>query len=136
MLGSALTEQAQSAEGIAQIRGGLSVLARGGHQLYRLYYLARLAEVLGKAGQVDEGLSALDEAIESSRQSAVPYWDAELQRQKGELLLSANDANPVAAEACFRRAIDIAQAQAAKSLELRAATSLARLLARQGKRAS
>lgn len=71
-----------------------------GDQLYRPYSLARLAEALGKTGQVDEGLSALDEAIDSSRRFGVPYWDAELQRRKGELLLAANDATPVAAEAC------------------------------------
>ena len=101
--------------------------------MYRPYYLARLAEALGKAGQVDEALSALDEAIESSRRSAVPYWDSELQRRKGELLLAANGAGQAAAaEACFRRAIEIAQGQSAKSLELRAVTSLGRRLAEQG----
>lgn len=131
--GLTLPEQGHGADGIAQIREGLSVLAKTGVQLYRPYYLARLAEALGKAGQVDEGLSALDEAIESSRQSAVRYWDAELQRRKGELLLVGNNVDRAAAEACFRRAIDIAQRQAAKSLELRAATSLARLLAELGK---
>jgi len=107
-------------------------LARTGDQLFRPYSLARLAEALGKAGHVDETLSALDEAIDIAHQSLVPYWDAELQRCKGELLLAANDAN--AAEACFRRAIEVAQAQSARSLELRAASSLARLLAKQGQR--
>ena len=79
----------------------------------------------------EEGLSALDEAIQSSRQSGVPYWDAELQRRKGELLLVANNVDRAAAEACMRRAIKIAQGQGAKSLELRVATSLGRLLAEQ-----
>ena len=127
MHGWALSEQGHSAEGVAQIREGLSVLVGTGVQVYRSYYVAMLAEALGKAGQVDEGLSALDEAIDSSRQSGVPYWDAELQRQKGELLLAGGDAGHTAADTCFRRAIDIAQAQSARSLELRAATSLARL---------
>ena len=87
-----------------------------------------------RPGKSMRGLSALDEAIDSSRQSGVPYWDAELQRRKGELLLAADGVDRAAAEACFRRAIDIAQGQSAKSLELRAATSLARLLAKQGQR--
>ena len=134
MHGWALSEQGQSADGVAQIREGLSVLGGTGDQLYRPYSLARLAEALGKTGQVEEGLSALDEAIDSSRKSGAAYWDAELQRRKGELLLAANGVERAAAEACFRRAIDIAQAQSAKSLELRAAISLARLLAKQGQR--
>ena len=115
MHGWALSEQGQSAEGVAQIREGLSVLVGTGDQLFRPYYLAMLAEALGKTGQVDEGLSALDEAIDSSRRSGVPYWDAELQRRKGELLLAGNDVGRAAAEACFRRAIDIAQGQSARS---------------------
>jgi predicted ATPase len=110
------------------------VLVRTGEELYRPYYLARLAEALGRTGQVEEGLSALDQGIEISCQFAVPYWDAELQRQKGELFLATDNADRTAAEACFRLATDIAQAQSARSLELRATTSLARLLAEQGKR--
>jgi predicted ATPase len=132
MHGWALSQQGHTVDGIDQIREGLSVLAGSGDQLNRPYYLPSLAEALGKAGQVDEGLSALEEAIESSRRSGMANWDAELQRRKGELLLAASDADRAAAEACFRRAIDIAQAQSAKSLELRAATSLAWLLAEQG----
>jgi len=133
MHGWALSEQGQSAEGVVQIRAGLSVLVGTREQLFLLYFVAMLADALGKTGQAGEALSTLDEAIESSRQSAVRYWDAELQRRKGELLLAANGADRAAAEACFRRAIDIAQAQIAKSLELRAATSLARLWRDQGR---
>jgi predicted ATPase len=134
MHGWALSEQGHSVDGIAQIREGLSVLARTGDRLYRLYFAEMLAEALGKIGQLDEGLSAFDEAIDGARRSAVPYWDAELQRRKGELLLTANGTHRSAAEACFLRAIGIAQGQSAKSLELRAATSLARLWRDQGKR--
>jgi predicted ATPase len=134
MHGWALSEQGHSADGVAQIREGLSVLVGTGEQLFRPYYLAMLADALAKAGQVEEALSALEEAIDSSRRFGVPYWDAELQRRKGELLLAASGAGPAAAEACFRRAIDIAQGQGARSLELRAATSLARLLAKQSQR--
>jgi predicted ATPase len=133
MHGWALSEHGHSVDGIAQIREGLSVLAKTGDRLYGLYFAARLAEALGKIGQLDEGLSAFDEAIDGARRSAVPYWDAELQRRKGELLLTANGTHRSAAEACFLHAIGIAQGQSAKSLELRAATSLARLWRDQGK---
>ncbi len=134
MHGWTLSVDGQSAHGLSRIRDGLSVLARTGDRLLHPYYVAMLAEALGKAGQVDEGLSALDEAIQSYRKSGVPYWDSELQRLNGELLLAKDEPDAAAAEACFHRSIEIAQAQSAKSLELRAATSLARLWSDQGER--
>jgi predicted ATPase len=72
--------------------------------------------------------------MKRSRGAGLPYWDAAFLRRKGELLLALNGSD-TAAEACFREAIEIAQGQQARSLELRAATSLARLWADQGKRA-
>ncbi|MGH6916530.1 MAG: hypothetical protein ACREJ0_02395, partial [Geminicoccaceae bacterium] len=135
MQGWAVSEQGESAQGIAQIRVGLSTLERAGDRLFGPYYVTLLAEALGKAGQRDDGLAAIDEAIEGCRKAGAPYWDSELQRLRGELLLAKNGSDAVAVETCFRQAIEIAQAQSAKSLELRAATSLARLWAEQGKRA-
>jgi len=135
MQGWALSTQGRSADGVARIRNGLATLTATGDQLFRPYYLAMLAEALGKAGRGDDGLSALGEALDSYRESGVPYWDAELQRLRGELLLARDGSDSAGAEGCFLRAIEIAQAQSAKSLELRAATSLARLWAEQGKRA-
>jgi predicted ATPase len=134
MHGLALSEQGQGAQGVAQIREALSMIAASGDQLNCPYFLAMLAQALGKAGQVDEGLSALEKAIESSRRFGVPNWDAELQRRKGELLLTGNNVDRCAAEICFRRAIDIARGQSARSLELRAAISLAQVLAGKGER--
>ena len=64
----------------------------------------------------------------------MPFWDSELQRLKGELHLGNDQSDAAAAEACFIRAIETARAQCAKSLELRAAASLARLWRDQGKR--
>src|SRR5260370_40191532 len=63
-----------------------------------------------------------------------PTVGAEMHRLKGELLLRRNDSNLAEAQSCFERAIEIARKQSAKSLELRATTSLARLLAKQGRR--
>jgi predicted ATPase len=130
--GSALVEEGQCAEGIGQIREGLSELAEIGEPLFRPYFIATLAEALGKSGQMDEGLSTIDEAIDWSCRSGMHYWDSELRRRKGELLLASDGTDRAAAEVCFRQAIEIAQAQGAKSLNLRATTSLTRLLARQG----
>ena len=63
------------------------------------------------------------------------YWDAELHRLKGALLLSLSDGNESEAEACFKNAIEIARGQSAKSFELRAAMGLARLWQDEGKQA-
>ena len=128
MQGRVLNEQGQRVDGLAQIREGLSVASR----LYRPYSLSRLAEALAKAGELDEALSALDEAMKCSRRFAVPYWDAELHRLEGELLVATGVDDR--AEACFQEAVAIAQTQGARSLELRALTSLARVLAGRGER--
>jgi class 3 adenylate cyclase/predicted ATPase len=135
MQGWALSEQGRAAAGVARIREGLATLTATGDQLFRPYYPAMMAEVLGRAGQREEGLLALEEAAGSYRKSGVHYWDAELQRIGGELRLAGDGSGAVAAEACFLRAIETAQAQCAKSLELRAATRLARLWRDRGKHA-
>jgi predicted ATPase len=124
----------QSEDGLAQIREGLSVLAKTGHVLFHHHFVAMFAEVLGKTGRVDEGLSVLEEAIEGSQRAGIAYWESELRRRKGELLLASDGADRAAAEACLRRALQIAQEQGAKSLELRAATRLAQLWGSQGSR--
>jgi predicted ATPase len=131
--GWALGAEGQCAEGLARMREGLSVVARTGDRLFRAYYGTLLAEALGQAGQADEALSELEAAVESSRGSGMTYWDAELLRLKGELLLARDRADAATAEACFQKAIATAERQEARSLELRAATSLARLWADQGK---
>ena len=86
-------------------------------------------------GQTTEGLEALAEALATLAKSGVRWWEAELYRLRGELLLQHAVAQPGEAEACFQQALDVARRQQAKSLELRAAMSLSRLWQRQGKRA-
>jgi predicted ATPase len=85
-------------------------------------------------GQTAEGLEALAEALATVAQSAALWWEAELHRLRGELLLQHSVASPEEAENCFQRALDVARRQQAKSLELRAAMSLSRLWQGQGKR--
>jgi len=120
-------------EGIIQIRHAVYGEARRLRD--RPYYLALLAEACTQAGQTAEGLEALDEALAAVAQSAARWWEAELYRLKGELLLQQTATQPTEAEACFRQALDIALRQQAKSLELRAAMSLSQLWQQQGKRA-
>jgi predicted ATPase len=91
------------------------------------------ASALGKHGDIDEGLDLVDEILRIGRRDNVHWWEAELLRAKGELLGAVNG-DTAAAERCFYHAIEVARLQGAKSLELRAATSLARLCQNQGKR--
>src|SRR5262249_33888084 len=88
-----------------------------------------------KVGQTAEGLEALAEALATVAQSRVRWWEAELYRLRGELLLQHVVPQPGEVEAWLQQALDVARRQEAKALELRAAMSLARLWQSQGKRA-
>ena len=126
-----------------QTRQGLATYQATGAAFQRPHFLAMLAEASGLLGQPQEGLAAVDEALTLVEQTGERYYAAELHRLRGELLLRHADTGPqapgsgqqVEAEACFHRALDVARQQQARSLELRAAMSLARLWQQQGKRA-
>ena len=105
-----------------------------GAAVLQTYWCALLAEALNKAGQAEAGLRVLDEALATIRNSGEHRSEAELHRLRGELLLSLSVDNHTEAEGCFHQALSIARHQQAKSLELRAATSLSRLWQHQGKR--
>ena len=133
--GWALVEQGQGVEGIAQIRQGLTAWQTAGQELARPSLLALLAEACGKAGQTEAGLAVLAEALAVVEKTGQREWEAELHRLKGELLLARAIPETQPAEACLQQALDVARRQEAKSLELRAAMSLARLWQSQGKEA-
>jgi predicted ATPase len=156
--GWALAEQGQGAEGIAQIRHGVEVCRALGVEMAQTYFLTSLAEAYGTTGQPEEGLSVLDEALTLVNSNGERLCEAEVYRLKGELLLAQESKSQKSkvknlkskipsiqhltpstqveaeAETCFRKAIEIAQGQHAKSLELRATMSLARLWQSQGKK--
>ena len=94
-----------------------------------------LAEAYGSTGQVEAGRRVLAEALTFVDTTEERWWEAELHRLKGELLLALSTNKEAEAEACFNQALDIARCQQAKSLELRAVMSLSRLWQQQGKRA-
>jgi len=129
--GWALVEQGQGEAGLAQIRQGLAAQRAGG--VATAANLTLLAEASRKAGQLEEGLRVVAEALAMSDRSRGHRRLVELYRLKGELLLTRSSEHQAEAETCFCQALDIARHQQAKSLELRAAMSLARLWQCQGK---
>src|SRR5882724_4530638 len=123
--GWALAEQGLVTEGIALMREHIDAL-RAKEMLVEVpYFISILVETLEKAGQIDEGLAAVADAVEIARRTNQPVYMAEYFRLRGELLAKGKCA-PTEAEASLREALTIANCQGAKSLELRAAMSLAR----------
>ncbi|HEY6418262.1 MAG TPA: adenylate/guanylate cyclase domain-containing protein, partial [Candidatus Binataceae bacterium] len=127
-----LAKQGHS-DGIAIIRDEMARSAATRFGRDRSLSAAMLAEACAAVGQIDEAISAVDEVLPIA-QTEERYYEAELNRLRGELLLTRGNTENGAAEDCFRTAIDIARRQNAKSWELRATTNLARLLDKQGKR--
>jgi predicted ATPase/class 3 adenylate cyclase len=132
--GWAMAQQGRHETGIAQIQEGLAASRVIGTELWRPYFLTLLAEACIQTGRLDDGLSALTEALAFADEHEIRFYEAETHRLKGELQLRRDDSNAAEAQSCFARAIEIARSQSAKSWELRATTSLASLLAKQNKR--
>jgi predicted ATPase len=133
--GAAIAAGGQPADGSRQIRDGLDAYRATGARFQAPHHFAMLAEALGAEGLFEEGLEALKDAADLAETSGERYYEAEIHRLKGELLLAASPQASTEAEACFRQALDVARSQEAKSLELRAANSLACLWRTQGKSA-
>jgi class 3 adenylate cyclase/predicted ATPase len=132
--GWALAHQGQAQEGIEQSNQGLIGYRATGAEQLRSYMLALLAEAHSAIGQPEAGLTVLMEALTLADTTGQRWYEAELYRLKGELLLVQSLDNQAEAENCFQQAIMVARSQQARSFELRTATSLARLWQRQGKR--
>jgi len=130
----ALVHQGQAKEGIEQLHQGMMAWRATGAEIFRPYCLALLAEAYGTLGEPEAGLTVLAEALTLVDIAGERWYEAELYRLKGSLLLQQSSDNAPESESCFHQAISIAQNQSAKSWELRAATSLARLWRSQGKR--
>jgi predicted ATPase len=137
--GWALAEQGHGEEGIAQLRQGIAGLRATGAEVAMPQWLALLAEAYGRDGQHGEGLKTVGEALAIADKNEERYYEAELYRLKGELTLAQSSVQRLEssllleAERCFQKAIEVARKQQAKSLELRATMSLARLWQQQGK---
>jgi adenylate cyclase len=119
---------------LAQINQGLTAFRATGAVTMQSCHLALLVEAYGTIGQPKAGLTALAEAQTLVDTTGDRWYEPELYRLKGVLLLQQSPDNYAEAETCFHKALDLARNQQAKSFELRAATSLARLWQSQGKR--
>jgi predicted ATPase len=121
------------AEGILLLRSGSIAYGATGAGVWLPHHIALLAGACEIAGQIEEGLTLLDQALQIVERTGERWFEAELHRRKGQLLLQQGHAE--AAEELYRRALSIAAEQEAKLWELRAAMSLARLRRDQGRRA-
>jgi DNA-binding winged helix-turn-helix (wHTH) protein/predicted ATPase len=126
VLGWAETVRGRPEDGVARIQRSVAAL-RVVRSINTLpYHLALLAEALGHAGRPHEGLAVVDDALEEVGRTGERFYEAELYRIRGELLVQSGNRRPDA-ERAFRHAIRIAHRQQAKSLELRAMVSLRRM---------
>jgi TOMM system kinase/cyclase fusion protein len=132
--GWAIAMQGQGEEGMAQICQALATWRAMGAGMAVSYWLVLLAEAYGQAGQGEKGLRLLAEALAHVDTTGEHRHAAEVYCLKGELLLGQAIPDEGQAETCLCQALDTARHQQAKSCELRAAVSLARLWQRQGKR--
>ena len=125
--------QGEASAGSRQIRQGLDAYQGSGGVMDRPYFLALLAESECLAGEVEAGLAALREALDTLQGGRGFFYEAELYRLQGALLSELTDDRRAAAESHGQRALDIARQQGARSLELRAAISLAHWQRQHGK---
>ena len=131
--GWALALQGQDEEGMAQLRQGTTAWRATGAAVFVPYFCTVLADVAAHRGHPDDGLQALAEAHTLVEQQEERWWEAEICRLRGVLLLRQPGTLLVEAAAWLQRALDMARRQEAKSLELRAAMSLSRLWQQQGR---
>jgi predicted ATPase len=131
--GWALAMQGQGEAGLAQVRQGITARRAIGAALNIPYFCTVLADVCDHLGHTEDGLQALAEAHTLVEQHEERWWEAEICRLRGVLLLRQTGTSQAEAEAWLQRALDAARRQEAKALELRAAMSLSRLWQQQGK---
>lgn len=126
-LGWALNQSGQAEKAVELLQAVTTTWHAMGAQITRPHQLGLLADALGRANQVQKGLMLLEEALDEARATGEEYYEAELYRLKGELLLKLDQSALTKAESGFRQSLEVARRQGAKSWELRTAMSLMRL---------
>jgi predicted ATPase len=127
--------QGDPEEGITQMRQYMANKPVGSYYAIRPWLYAMYVEAYSALGQTGEGLSQVAEALALVEKSGFRFYEAELRRLHGELLLMQSAPDTAGAETCLQQALDLAAGQQAKSLELRAAVSLSRLWGQQNRKA-
>ena len=135
MRGCLLADRGAAADGFALARAGLASRAAARLNYHQTFFLGLFAERCLRAGELGEAQERLGRALALASDIGERWFEAELHRLRGELLLASPEPDAVEAEACLRRALAVARTQEAGLWELRAATSLARLWHYQGRRA-
>ncbi len=125
LLGWVTSETGDARAGARQMRDGIKQWGATGSELGKTYYLALLAECHLKTGDYDEGLMVVEEAFQFAAVSGEGFWNAELYRVKGELLARQQRSDAEIAD-CFERALGVAKAQGAVTLQARVLASQAR----------
>jgi predicted ATPase len=133
--GWALAMQNKGEGGVVELAKGIAAWRATGAGAWLLFYFTIQAEALNLLGKTADARQKLDEAQAAMERTEERWWEAEIYRLRGTLLLRHSTASQTAAQTWFERALDVARRQQAKSLELRAATSLARLWCEQSKHA-
>ena len=113
--------------GVAEMRRGLAICREQGRNWFLPGLEAALAEAEASAGETDDGLSRLENALVDLEATEARWYEAEMHRIRGGILLKRDPANTAPAERALQTAIAIAQSQEARSFELRAALALAKL---------
>jgi predicted ATPase len=130
--GAAMVEEGQTLEGREQLTRGLEAMRAASAGITMTQTLGLVAQAHAHCAEPQQGLMVIGEALVAAETNGERYYLAELNRLHGELHLTSNPSNNAQAQRSFRTSIDLARRQDARSLELRATTSLARLLKRQG----
>jgi predicted ATPase len=134
LLGWVAAHRGQGGDCIDRMRRGIAAAAATGSRLQESFLLGLVAEALAFAGEAEEGVAALDQALARSTESGERWADAELHRLRGDFMCRLLRPDLDQTERSFRAALSIAREQGTKGFELRAATSLARLLANDCRR--
>ena len=134
MRGHVLAARGEAANGLALARKGMAEKVAQRSVLNQSYFLGLLAQTCAKAGETEEAFDLLAEALEIADRTNERWFEAELHRLKGDWIIAHHRGELAEAEACFNRAITVAQKQDAKMWDLRAATSLARFKRDHGNR--
>jgi predicted ATPase len=113
--------------GLAEMRRGIAICREQGQLVWLSAPEAALAIAEASAGETDAGLRRLDDALVELERTEQHWYEAEIHRIRGEILMKRDPADTAAAEQPLQAAIAIAQSQKARSFELRAALSLAKL---------